>query len=140
MLDILKSLILKTLVDKRDIEIYYDYYVKGLSPSEIADKYNLHRRTILSIIYKYPLVRNPRLTKALLSRIYEDLLGIGEAYVWVTPRVLQCSLCGRYFTLTSRDMLPKLKWLLSLHIDRAHKDYVEELAEELFEKIKRRAI
>jgi len=140
MLDILKALILKALVDKRVIDVYYDYYVKGLSPSEIAGKYGLSRRTILSVIYRYPLVNKPKITKALLSKLYKDLLDLEDAYVWLTPRVIQCNLCGRRFELASRDLFPKVKWLLSLHIERAHIDYIEELEEKLFLKLKQRAI
>jgi len=128
---VLSYLIARALTDKKTLEILYDYFVNGYSPSEIAQKYGLPKYKVKTVVSSPSVKKKFRLVRALLEKYYDDLRELETVFTQIDADIYMCKLCGWSIKVDVEGNRGKFKGVLFWHVRSQHRREIGEIAKKL---------
>jgi len=124
---VLAYLVARALTDKRSLDMLYEYYVKGYSPSEIAQKYEIPKYKVKTLISSPVVKRKYRLVRTLLEKYYNALRNLETIYEKLDDDIFVCKLCGWSIKVDPQGNRGKFRGVLFWHVRSQHKREVNEI-------------
>jgi len=124
--DIVRYLVIKALSNKfNDIRLLKEYFVDGLSPSDLSARYCISKDSVRGFILRmYEYAGDKRYLPKLFEIIYPYL----EKIKPVVHVVCMCKLCGEIMDCN----------VIGHHIRHYHRDVVEEYVDSILKIIKKK--
>jgi hypothetical protein len=131
LIDAVKYLVLERISrDDNTLNALIDY-VNGLSPNEIAIKYNMTKNAIRGIwIRILEKCGSPQKARALVRYAMPLLLSV-DPIVRKNGNIIECSLCGAVFLAHKHVYMA-----IANHVRASHWNYVEKTSEKIIEKLR----
>lgn len=133
---ILKFLVLRQLVGKTSqLKALYDY-LYGLSPSECADKYDMDKTTVRTVVTRfYERVRNTAMSRIVAENITKIAIPI---IISTIPNKIKCTddlmcrclICGRAMWADA---------IIEDHICKKHPEELDNYVEQVIQRIRETA-